>query len=298
MQTAITGFIEYLDQQRRLSLHTLDAYRRDLNSLQKFCQQQEINEWNGLSAAQAQSFPAKLHQKGLSASSIQRKLSASRSFFRYLLSLKTVENNPFDAVSAPRHQRKLPRTLSVDELSALLEKHDGSDMEIRDRAILELLYSSGLRLSELRALDVSQVTAGDAMLRILGKGNKQRLVPIGGKAMQALEEWLERRAGLVEQSEQALFINKNGKRLSQRGIQYRLNQWARKHGLGRSLHPHMLRHSFASHLLESSGDLRAVQELLGHSDISTTQIYTHLDYQHLAQVYDKAHPRAKNKKGG
>ena len=236
---------------------------------------------------------AKMHQKGLSGRSIQRVLSTARGFYRFLIKTGAASLNPFDGIHAPVTSRKLPKTLSVDELSALLQQHDGSVLSIRDHAMLELFYSSGLRVSELVSLDMDSVDFHQAQLHITGKGNKQRVVPVGRKAAVALKNWLTVRKQLTDDSQVALFLNRFGNRLGARGIQMRIDQWAKKYGLGRRLHPHMLRHSFASHMLESSGDLRAVQKMLGHSDIATTQIYTHLDFQHLAKVYDQAHPRAK-----
>ncbi len=289
----VTEYLNHLSDQRQLSSHTIAAYRRDLYTLISFCQQNGLTDWSLLDLQLAQRYPARLHQIGLAISSIQRKLSAARSFYQFLITTQLHKANPFDGVRAPKLKRRLPQLLSVDELNDLLSEHDGTTISIRDRAILELLYSSGLRLSELAGLNVGKIDMDTRLVKIRGKGNKERIVPVGSKAIQALEAWTSCRSELAAASENALFVNNHGQRLSQRGIQYRLDQLAKKHGLGRRLHPHMLRHSFASHLLESSGDLRAVQELLGHADISTTQIYTHLDYQHLSQVYDKAHPRAR-----
>jgi integrase/recombinase XerC len=290
-------YIDYLAKERRLSVHTLDAYRRDLDKLYRYLIECDYDQWHKLSIKHARRYPAQLNKSGLAGSSIQRMLSASRSFYRFLISEGEAQSNPFAAVSAPKHSKKLPATLSVDEISGLLENHDGSPDALRDRAILELLYSSGLRLSELARLDLDGVDLLQAEVRVVGKGNKERIVPVGSKALSALRQWLEHRPRIADNDERAMFVNQQGKRLSNRGIQYRIECWAKKNGLGRHLHPHMLRHSFASHVLESSGDLRSVQEMLGHADISTTQIYTHLDFQHLADIYDKAHPRAKRKPG-
>ena len=290
-------FLADLARQKRLSVHTITAYRRDLARLAAFLENTGTQHWCELSAEQARAFPAKLHQSGLSGRSIQRMLSAARGFYRYLIKTGNTTFNPFDGIRAPKSGRKLPATLSVDELASLLERHDGSALSIRDRAILELLYSSGLRLAELVALDFNGIDFEQSEVRVTGKGNKQRIVPVGSRAAVALKEWLQHRSTLAGDHETALFVNKNGHRLGARGIQYRLNHWAKKHGLGRPLHPHMLRHSFASHVLASSGDLRAVQEMLGHADIATTQIYTHLDFQHLSKVYDQAHPRARKRRG-
>lgn len=285
-------------RRRRLSAHTVDAYRRDLNRLAAFLAAQSVADWRDVSAKQARAFPAKLHQSGLSGRSIRRMLSAARALYRHLVAAGRAEVNPFDGVQAPKSPRRLPATLSVDELSALLARHAGDDLSVRDHAMLELFYSSGLRLAELAALDVGGIDFAQRQVRVTGKGNKQRVLPVGEKAAAALQNWLRRRPGLAAAGERALFVNKNGDRLGARGIQHRVNTFARRHGLGRRLHPHMLRHSFASHVLASSGDLRAVQEMLGHADIATTQIYTHLDFQHLAKVYDRAHPRARKPGGG
>jgi integrase/recombinase XerC len=294
----VSVFLESLELERKLSENTIQAYRRDLRQLESFAVRNDICDWQSLSIRQARKFPASLHQSGLSGHSIQRMLSACRMFYRHLLKSGAVDVNPFDGIRAPKSPGRLPETLSVDELDGLLEQNDGSILSVRDHAMLELFYSSGLRLSELAALDFDSVDFQQGQITVLGKGNKQRIVPVGQKASSALRSWLERRHELTRshkqiQPEKALFINHHGDRLTVRGIQYRLNHWAKKRGLGRRLHPHMLRHSFASHVLESSGDLRAVQELLGHSDIATTQIYTHLDFQHLAKVYDESHPRAR-----
>lgn len=290
-------FIDFLDRERRLSPHTIKAYRRDLARLYRMVRGEGLSAWSELSAAQARRYPAMLNRDGLAPGSIQRMLSASRTFYRFLLQQNMVESNPFDAVSAPRSAKHLPATLSVDEIGALLDKEGGGDAPDarRDTAILELLYSSGLRLSELSRLDHDTIDLDQGEVRVLGKGNRERIVPIGRKARQALDAWLSVRNQLAQPRERALFVNRRGNRLSNRGIQNRLERWARARGLGRRLHPHMLRHSFASHMLESSGELRVVQEMLGHADISTTQIYTHLDFQHLARVYDDTHPRAKKR---
>ncbi len=293
----IGHYIDYLVRERGLSEHTIAAYRRDLDQLYLFIEERGIEDWNAVTISVARQFPALLHRRGMAASSIQRMLSAARSFYRFLVSAEAAQNNPFDAVQAPKSAKKLPTTLSVDELSQLLNAHDGTPISVRDRAMLELFYSSGLRLSELTALEHDGIDFSMQQVRVTGKGNKERIVPVGRKAIAAIKDWLLIRSDMAADGEAAMFVNQKGRRLSPRGIQYRLENWANKNGLGRHLHPHMLRHSFASHVLESSGDLRAVQEMLGHSDISTTQIYTHLDFQHLAKVYDQAHPRAKKGSG-
>ncbi len=295
----IKDYLNELQYQRRLSRHTLSNYQRDLSVFFKYCNQKypsEINDWNDVLAAHIRHYISKRHQQGLAPASLQRNLSSIRSFFNYLLKLSIIKNNPATGISAPRSGRQLPNVLDVDQTCRLMQiPTEGNIFAIRDKAILELFYSSGLRLSELVQLDISDYKSTASYVRVMGKGGKQRDVPVGKQAQQALSAWLLCRDELVKMkySKQALFLGKQGKRISPRTIQKRMSEWAVKQGIDVHVHPHMLRHSFASHILESSGDLRAVQELLGHSDISTTQIYTHLDFQHLAEVYDKAHPRSK-----
>ncbi len=293
LQGKIEQFLERQKRERRLSGHSLTAYRRDLQKLHDYACQKAVSDWDRLTIHDVRSFLAGLHQKGLSGRSIRRLLSACRAFYRYLLKNGSVSINPFIGASAPKSPGRLPATLSVDELNGLLDHPDDSILSVRDHAMLELFYSTGLRLSELASLDTDAIDFDQNRILVTGKGNRQRIVLVGGKAAGALADWLGRRPRLANETERALFVNARGGRLSVRGIQYRLNRWAKTRGLGRRLHPHMLRHSFASHILESSGDLRAVQEMMGHADIATTQIYTHLDFQHLARVYDKAHPRAR-----
>ena len=307
---SVAAFLDHLRYERRLSANTVSAYRRDLQKLAAFADQQGVTDFQQLTFAEARAFPVYLHRLDLSGRSIQRALSAARQLFYFLLGEKRVSrerlsserkhaSNPFVGVAAPRLERPLPRTLSADQARQLLE-FDAStgNLACRDRAILELFYSSGLRLSELASLSLPDIDRADRLVRVTGKGSKDRVVPIGRKALEALDEWLKQRATLTTPQEQAVFVrlsgqkSHRGQRLGRRSIQQRVGFWARKQGLGRSVHPHMLRHSFATHLLESSSDLRAVQELLGHADIKTTQVYTHLDFQHLAKVYDRAHPRA------
>jgi integrase/recombinase XerC len=292
----IDDFLAYLHHERRVSPHTLKNYRRDLGKLEEFCRRQVIGDWNELRDHHIRSFTARLRRDGLAGSSMQRTLSAIRSFYTYLQREGLSKINPAATVSAPKQKRRLPDVLDVDQVARLLDIKPDDPLSLRDWAMMELMYSSGLRLSELVTLDLNHIDLADQTVRITGKGSKTRIAPIGRFALEALQQWLKTRAGLAVVDETALFVNRNGKRLSQRSIQERMRQWAIKQGMDKHVHPHMLRHSFASHLLESSGDLRAVQELLGHSDISTTQIYTHVDFQHLAGVYDKAHPRAKKKK--
>lgn len=293
---AILDFLDHLHTAKRVSPHTLSNYHRDLNKLQHYCAESKIELWNELRDHHIRSFVAKLRRHGLTGSSVQRTLSSIRSFYRYLQKLNLAKINPADSVSAPKQTRKLPNVLDIDQVNQLLSIKKDKPLNLRDWAMLELVYSSGLRLSELVGLDLINIDFRDQTVRVIGKGNKERIVPIGRFAIEALQAWLKVRTDFSKDDTQAVFLNNRGQRISQRAVQLRFKHWGINQGLDSHVHPHMLRHSFASHLLESSGDLRAVQELLGHADISTTQIYTHVDFQHLAAVYDKAHPRAKKKK--
>jgi integrase/recombinase XerC len=296
MQDQLQAFLDHLRYERRLSPRTLEAYQRDLLRLLDWLQTQGMTHWAQLSPQQIRTFIASRHRRQIGGKSIQRELSSLRALFRYLLREGLAENNPAEGIQAPKTPRRLPVNLDADQLGQMLDHVDGDDpLSLRDRAILELFYSSGLRLSELSGLNVSDVHNSDQMLQITGKGNKTRQVPVGIKARKAIDHWLRVRPSLAGADENALFVTQRGRRIGNRGIQQRVELQGIKVGASRHIHPHMLRHSFAGHLLESSGDLRAVQELLGHADISTTQIYTHLDFQHLAEVYDKAHPRARRK---
>lgn len=284
-------FLAHLCSERRLSPRTGAAYRRDLADFLGYCAQAGLARWEEVRAAHVRGYAARAHRRGLGARSIQRRLSAIRTFFRYLARVEGGGDNPAAGVAAPRAARPLPRCLDVDAVGRLLEIEGSSALVVRDRALLELLYSSGLRLGELTGLDLSDL-ATDGTVRVLGKGGKARVVPVGRVAREALDEWKRARPGLAAEGEPALFVSRRGRRMSPRAVQSRLAHWSRVQATGH-VHPHMLRHAFASHLLESSGDLRAVQELLGHADIGTTQVYTHLDFQRLATVYDRAHPRAR-----
>ena len=292
-QDAIKRFLDTLRYERQMSPHTITNYQRDLSKLTHFVEQQKLDEWADVSAASARYFPARLHAGGLGGKSIQRTLSAARSFYHFMIESGQVRSNPFIGIRAPKAQKKLPDTLNVDEIEQLLQSIPDDLLGCRDKAMIELMYSAGARLSELAGINSEEIQAGRTMLSVNGKGNKQRRVPIGLQADQAIQAWLNKRPALANENEPALFVSQRGTRLSPRSIQTRLVHRAKASGIDRKLHPHMLRHSFASHILESSGDLRAVQELLGHANISTTQIYTHLDFQHLASVYDKAPPRAR-----
>lgn len=291
----VASFLRHLALERRLSPRTVEAYGRDLKDMATWLDQHQLS-WRQLRQAQVRAWTAQRHRQGLSAKSLQRRLAALRAFYRYLKREGQVDGNPAMGVRAPKVERKLPATLDVEQMTQLLELPGGEALDLRDQAMMELLYSSGLRLAELVSVDLADLDLRDAMLEVTGKGGKTRRLPVGSKALEAIERWLRVRSSLAAGDEQALFVSQRGRRLSPRSVQSRLARRALEQGSPRHVHPHLLRHSFASHVLESSGDLRAVQELLGHADISTTQIYTHLDFQHLAQVYDQAHPRARRKK--
>lgn len=298
MQAEALAWLEKFDRhllaERRLSEHTAAAYLRDLSLLIEFCDAQSLADWRALDHGHVQSLLASRHRHGASAASLQRLLSSIRSFYRYLRAQAVVSHDPTADVRAPKQQRKLPKALDAGQMERLLSSKGQDPVTLRDQAIMELFYSSGLRLAEVVDLDVSQarqLSSGE--LKVRGKGDKERIVPVGRMAAEAVAVWLQVRGNMAPPEEVALFVGQRGRRISRSTIQKRMNYWARRLGLGRHVHPHMLRHSFATHLLESSGDLRAVQELLGHANISTTQIYTHLDFQHLAKVYDASHPRAR-----
>ena len=291
----IDKFIRHLDFERRLSKQTSKNYRHDLKALLAFREYSGVDSWGGMDSEHIRAFSASCYRKGLSARSIQRRLSACRTFFRYLMREKHVSKNPAIGVSAPKGKKRLPGNLDADRMARLLEIPGSGPLVDRDRAILELLYSSGLRLSELTDLNCGDVDMNDATVRVTGKGNKDRIVPVGRKALKALKQWDGSRVQLAAVDEKALFVSNRGTRISPRSVQARVTHWARQQGIDTKVYPHLFRHSFATHLLESSHDLRGVQELLGHANISTTQVYTHLDFQHLAQIYDQTHPRARKK---
>lgn len=286
-------FLDHLHVERRLSPLTIKHYRRDLERLQRYREGAGLGHWRELRAHHVRALVIAGRRDGLSGRSLARLLSAVRSFYAYLLREGVASLNPATEVRAPRGEQKLPNVLDVDETAALFAVREDDPLAVRDRAIAELFYSSGLRLAELVGLDCRDVDRQAARVTVLGKGAKTRIVPVGRMALDALAEWIPMRAQLAAADQPALFVSRHGRRLSARSVQARLQRLGNVGGLHRPLHPHLLRHSFASHLLESSGDLRAVQELLGHADIGTTQIYTHLDFQHLADVYDRAHPRAR-----
>lgn len=297
----VDAFLSHLQNERGLSKSTINSYGTDLRQLIEFCKEEDVTGWDRLADHHLRRYIANAHKTGTSGKTQQRRLSSIRSFYFYLIKEGHVRHNPALDVTTPKTGQKLPETLDTDQVSQLLNMAGSTWHITRDRAMLELFYSSGLRLAELVNANMDNIEWAEGMIRVTGKGNKVRDLPVGSVALAALKAWREIRheAPATRRSsvdENALFISERGSRISRRNVQARLRHWSLRQNIPGSVHPHMLRHSFASHLLESSGDLRAVQELLGHADIATTQIYTHLDFQHLAEVYDQSHPRAKKKK--
>jgi len=292
----VEGFFRHLRTERRLSKLTSASYQRDVAALGAYCDSQKLNGWSAVDSQHLRLFAARQHSRGLSPRSIQRQLSAIRTFFGYLIREGAARINPAADVRAPKVAKHLPHTLDADQMQRLLEFRTDDGLSIRDKAMLELLYSSGLRLQELVSLDLADLDIADHTVRVTGKGNKVRILPVGRQALDAIRAWLKERGAVADVDEAAVFVGRNGERLGVRAVQLRVDVWARRSGLGIKAHPHLFRHSFATHLLESSRDLRGVQELLGHANISTTQVYTHLDFQHLARIYDASHPRAKRKR--
>lgn len=292
------AFLDYCRDVRQLSPHTLSNYRRDLDSFEDALSRQQVYRAEQVQEAHVRHWVSGLHRRGLSGSSIQRGLSAARSLFNYLGRIAGYPRNPAAGVQAPRQPRRLPKTLDPDQLQQYLTFTGDNPAVRRDQAMAELFYSSGLRLAELVSLDIDDIDRVEHLLRVTGKGRKTRNVPVGRVAVAAIDHWLEVRPSTTADPDaaRALFTSSRGRRISLRNTQARLRLQGRRSGMRQDIHPHMLRHSFASHMLESSGDLRAVQELLGHANIGTTQIYTHLDFQHLSKVYDEAHPRARRQK--
>lgn len=292
-------FLDHLAHARRLSRHTVAAYRRDLETLARWCTADGITNWIDFTPTALTRYLAERHRRGISARSLARTLAALRTFSRWSLRHEGWATNPTCGVRAPKSVRRLPPCLDVDEAAWLMEIDPSTSLEAcRDRAILELFYSSGLRLGELAALNLGDIDLGERLVRVTGKGNKTRIVPVGSKAQAAVRAWLQRRTEIAAPGETAIFVTRRGGRIAHRSIEARLAYWGQRRGLNRRVHPHLLRHAFATHLLESSGDLCAVQELLGHASLATTQIYTHLDFQHLAHTYDQAHPRAQRQHDG
>jgi integrase/recombinase XerC len=286
---------EFLSTLLGYSEHTQSAYRRDLNEFSDLIAEQHIHDWSEVTTQLVRTVIAGMHRRGKSSATLARQLSSLRVFYRHLIDRRRASTNPALEVRAPKQARKLPKVLDVDQTSRLLSAEPKNILGIRDLAMWELMYSSGLRVSELVQIKIEDLDIGSGEVRVIGKGSKERIVPVGRLALVAIESWMQLRRPIVSDNDSSLFVSQQGRRLGTRNVQKRLRQWGVRQGIETSVHPHMLRHSFASHMLESSGDLRAVQELLGHSNISTTQIYTHLDFQHLADVYDAAHPRAKIK---
>lgn len=291
----INAYLSHIHTDRQLSPHTLSSYRRDLNKFSAFCLSKNINDYNNVHNSDVRQWAAQMHSQGLAGTSLQRALSAVRSFYKYH-SRHGNSHNPALDVQAPKSPKSLPKTLDTDNMQQLLSIEGDDWLSVRDRAIFELFYSSGLRLSELVNLNVNDMDLQDGLVTVTGKGNKTRSLPVGRFAIDALQAWLSARNEITIVDHSAVFLSQQGKRLGQRSIQLRLKKHSVQQNMSQHVHPHMLRHSFASHMLESSGDLRAIQELLGHENISTTQVYTHLDFQHLSKVYDKAHPRAQRSK--
>ena len=298
MHAVINRYLSFIRHERRLSPLTVKHYARDLALLETLvdASEKKSHSLTDLTQAEIRRFAATLHGRGLAPRSLARVLSGWRGFFCYVVRSELATANPVDGVRPPKAAKYLPATLSPDEAIQLVSFDDDTHEGIRDRAIFELLYSSGLRVSEVTNLDLGAVDLSAREVRVTGKGNKTRIVPVGEPAIKALTRWLDCRREAKGADAAAIFLGKHGKRLSPRLVQSHIKTWATKQGLSIDPHPHMLRHSFASHVLQSSGDLRAVQEMLGHASIASTQVYTHLDFQHLAKVYDTAHPRAKRKK--
>ncbi|XOV80443.1 MAG: tyrosine recombinase XerC [Aestuariibacter sp.] len=288
----VTAFIQYLKYERNLSVKTQENYQRQLEVI---CRQLTLSGWSGLTTQDVQQILASARRQNLSARSIALRLSALRSFCKFLVSQGILSHNPAKSVSAPKQGKPLPKQLNVDEINQLLNIDEDSVLARRDMAMMELTYGCGLRLAELTNLNMPDIEGDFAQIRVRGKGNKERLLPLGKGAKEALKCWLQVREQLAPAEESAVFVSMRSQRISTRQIAKRMKLWAQKQMLSQQVHPHKLRHSFATHMLESSGDLRAVQELLGHANLSTTQVYTHLDFQHLANVYDSAHPRAKKR---
>ena len=295
MQNVLQKYWTYLKIERQVSPHTLSNYQRQLVRVVEILQHAGIQQWQQVTPSVVRFVIAQSHKDGLHEKSLALRLSALRRFLSYLVQLGELKVNPATGISAPKQAKHLPKNIDTEQVQQLLANDSKEPIDIRDRAIIELLYSSGLRLSELQGLNLNSINIRVREVRVIGKGNKERVVPLGRYASHAIQQWLKVRL-LFNPKDEALFVSQLGNRMSHRAIQMRLETWGIRQGLNSHLNPHKLRHSFATHMLEASSDLRAVQELLGHSNLSTTQIYTHLNFQHLAEVYDSAHPRAKRKK--
>ena len=295
MADTVARFERYLRSERQYSPHTCRNYLRELNRCQPLLQELGMAQWHQVSLDQLQALLAKLHRQGLSPRSLALTLSALRQLGEFMVLCGEMDHNPAKHLSAPKQGKPLPKNLDVDQMDQLLSLDGQDPLVVRDRAMMELLYSSGLRLAELVSLDLGDLDMKEKQVRVTGKGGKTRLLPVTSPAVASLKLWLGVRPLPTDADEQALFLSSRGRRISHRSVQARLSKWGMEQTVGARVHPHKLRHAFATHMLESSGDLRAVQELLGHANLSTTQVYTHLDFQHLAEVYDQAHPRAKKR---
>ncbi len=296
LMTQVEAFLRYLHVERRLSPVTITNYRRQLTTVTEMLNEMKVSEWQQLDVVKARNIAAKSRRAGLQAASMALRLSALRSFCDWMVQQGELPANPVKAVQAPKAKKRLPKNMDVDEVSQLLNMDSGDPLVVRDRTMLEVMYGAGLRLSELVGLDIRHLDLASGEVKVMGKGSKERKIPLGKTAVSWLTRWLEMRE-LYAPEDNAVFIStQSGKRISNRNVQKRFEQWGIKQGVNSHINPHKLRHSFATHILESSGNLRGVQELLGHANLSTTQIYTHLDFQHLANVYDVAHPRAKREK--
>ncbi|NOH72193.1 tyrosine recombinase XerC [Vibrio pectenicida] len=297
LQSPLDRFYEYLRSEKGLSLHTQRNYKQQLETMAQHLVSMGIKDWDQVDAAWVRQLASKGMRNGMKASSLATRLSSLRSFFDFLILRGELTANPAKGVSAPRKQRPLPKNLDIDEVSQLLDVNEDDPLAIRDRAMMELMYGSGLRLAEVVGINIRDLSLSSGDIRVMGKGDKERKAPFAGMAKEWVTKWLKARGAIANAQEPALFVSKLGGRISHRSVQKRLAEWGQKQSVASHISPHKLRHSFATHMLESSQNLRAVQELLGHENISTTQIYTHLDFQHLADVYDQAHPRAKKKEG-
>jgi integrase/recombinase XerC len=297
LQKPLLRFYEFLRSEKGLSLHTQRNYKQQLETMAQHLVEMGLKDWSQVDAGWVRQLAGKGMREGIKASSLATRLSSLRSFFDFLILRGEISANPAKGVSAPRKKRPLPKNLDVDEMNQLLEVNEDDPLSVRDRAMMELMYGAGLRLAELVSVDVRDVHLRSGELRVIGKGDKERKVPFSGMATEWVGKWLKVRGSLAAPGEPALFVSKLGTRISHRSVQKRMAEWGQKQSVASHISPHKLRHSFATHMLESSNNLRAVQELLGHENISTTQIYTHLDFQHLAQAYDQAHPRARKKSG-
>lgn len=295
LQKPLSRFYEYLRSEKGLSLHTQRNYKQQLETMASHLVTLGMKDWGQVDAAWVRQLASKGMREGMKASSIATRLSSLRSFFDFLVLRGEMTANPAKGVSAPRKQRPLPKNLDVDEVGQLLDVNEDDPLSIRDRAMMEVMYGAGLRLAELVGINLKDVLGRQGEIRVIGKGDKERKAPFSGLAKEWVDKWLKVRGDLASPGEKALFVSKLGTRISHRSVQKRMEEWGKKQSVASHISPHKLRHSFATHVLESSQNLRAVQELLGHENISTTQIYTHLDFQHLAQAYDEAHPRARKK---